>query len=864
VRFVRLRALRFGPIRDRTLELDAEAVVVFGRNEAGKSSFRSAVETIVYGFEPSARERHPLWAWDGGAGGDLHLEAELRLDAGEVQRVERVLQATGKLRIAGAGDGFEGRREGNRPLPWTTLPREVFRAIYSLELEDLAQLAGGVQGHVDDLLLPESPGLELRSAAEVRRALVDDAQRLWRADGRGRPLARELRERLAEARRRAGLAAEAEARLRAAREELALLEAGLEERRARKRALERLRDLAPRAAALRELAGRKRALGEPIDLAPLGPRPLSDPRELAREIEELESARRAHEERLRRAEIALPPADASLLARAAEVDGLVARAGRDAADAERAQAEGRRAAALREEAERELERALGAPLEASAREAAAALPLEALRGAHATWARACEEHARASLARPRQAQRGLAALALVGTAALLAGWLAGIGALSALGALFVLVALAPPALWGGARGAPPLPARPEELDTLLRGLPVAPSRLAAPSELAALVDGLERARRAQAEADRGAAEAERLVSALAEAERAARELCAALGSDAEGGPEARAARLRDALHAARGREREVERDRSERARARQHLEATDPVLRARREHLEAVERVLAAAEPGAGDPGARYARVAQRLREAEFVRRREAELLADPVCARLAAEGLDAAGAGGAAVDPESLAAELRDCEAWIESARERAGRLSQRLGDDPGSQRAAVQDEISELEERLAAAERERDRLVLLESIVARAEAAFRDAHQPDVLRRASEYLRRVTEGRYTRLDYDAQTRVLSVTSCERAEPLPVRHPISRGTLDQIFLCLRLGLLDHLDEERERLPLVLDDALLRMDDGRRSEVYRLLADAARRRQIFLLTCHESMAREAEEALKVRRIDLAR
>ena len=213
--------------------------------------------------------------------------------------------------------------------------------------------------------------------------------------------------------------------------------------------------------------------------------------------------------------------------------------------------------------------------------------------------------------------------------------------------------------------------------------------------------------------------------------------------------------------------------------------------------------------------------------------------------------------------DPDAAGRALRECDAAIEDARERAGRLAQRLADDPGSRRALAQDEVAELEERLAATERERDRLALLESIVARAEFEFRETHQPDVLRRASEYLRRVTDGRYARLDYDAETRTLYATCVGRAEPLPVRHPISRGTLDQIFLCLRLGLLDHLDEERERLPLVLDDALLRMDDARRPEVYRLLAHAARRRQIFLLSCHAAIAREAEEALKVRRIDLS-
>ncbi|MHC4422620.1 MAG: AAA family ATPase, partial [Planctomycetota bacterium] len=172
MRFRRLHARVFGPLRDREFDLDADAVLVFGHNESGKSSFRSALETIVYGFEPATRDAHPLVYWDDGRGGDLHLEADLRLDSGEEQRVERVLQATGKSRIASASEAFEGKRKGNRPLPWTSgVPRELFEAVYSLELEQLAALQRKVQVHVDDLLLPERPGFELRPVSDVRQEL---------------------------------------------------------------------------------------------------------------------------------------------------------------------------------------------------------------------------------------------------------------------------------------------------------------------------------------------------------------------------------------------------------------------------------------------------------------------------------------------------------------------------------------------------------------------------------------------------------------------------------------------------------------------------------------------------------------------
>ena len=143
------------------------------------------------------------------------------------------------------------------------------------------------------------------------------------------------------------------------------------------------------------------------------------------------------------------------------------------------------------------------------------------------------------------------------------------------------------------------------------------------------------------------------------------------------------------------------------------------------------------------------------------------------------------------------------------------------------------------------------------------RAEPDFRDAHQPDVLRRASDYLERVTHGRWRRsISPRSPSAASSSRGSERGDARRVAAPLSRGTLDQIFLCLRLGLLDHLDEGRERLPLVLDDALLRMDAARRAAVYELLAEISRRRQVFLLTCQEWIAAEAERALKLERITL--
>ena len=98
MRFVRLTATAFGPLRERELELDSDIVLVYGPNESGKSSFRAALETTLFGFKPAERDLHPLAQWDPVQPDNLQLESELRLDTGEIQCVERILLQTGKSR----------------------------------------------------------------------------------------------------------------------------------------------------------------------------------------------------------------------------------------------------------------------------------------------------------------------------------------------------------------------------------------------------------------------------------------------------------------------------------------------------------------------------------------------------------------------------------------------------------------------------------------------------------------------------------------------------------------------------------------------------------------------------------------------
>jgi uncharacterized protein YhaN len=319
---------------------------------------------------------------------------------------------------------------------------------------------------------------------------------------------------------------------------------------------------------------------------------------------------------------------------------------------------------------------------------------------------------------------------------------------------------------------------------------------------------------------------------------------------------------------ARAEQGEVERDERERNEAQRLIDFEQPALDAKREHCDKLRATLLAAEPGSSDLDLAFERVEERSTGADFSRRRESELSKDPRYSafesdlRVVAENPPA----DAPWLPEICDAreqKLGEVDEQLSGKQQRLGELTALLRGNTAGALSDAADAAREIRDEIESTERGRDRLALLESILGRAEREYREIHQPDVLRRASDYLERITNGRYRRIDMlDEDEGVLGVTFDGHNEPIEVGDPLSRGTLDQIFLCLRLGMLDHLDDGRERLPLILDDALLRMDDQRRGTVYALLGDIAPTRQVWILTCHRALADEVESNMKVTRIDL--
>jgi uncharacterized protein YhaN len=161
-----------------------------------------------------------------------------------------------------------------------------------------------------------------------------------------------------------------------------------------------------------------------------------------------------------------------------------------------------------------------------------------------------------------------------------------------------------------------------------------------------------------------------------------------------------------------------------------------------------------------------------------------------------------------------------------------------------------AVDGAIATLAETESDLIRQRDRNWVLAQLVREADRRFREEHQPDLLRRASAYLGRLTAGRYSRLivDEHGDGDLFQLVGPGLPAPVPLARPISTGTVEQAYLSLRLAIVDHLDQGQERLPLFIDEAFVNWDARRRDRGLEVLAEVSESRQVFAFTCHPEMA----------------
>ncbi len=134
----------------------------------------------------------------------------------------------------------------------------------------------------------------------------------------------------------------------------------------------------------------------------------------------------------------------------------------------------------------------------------------------------------------------------------------------------------------------------------------------------------------------------------------------------------------------------------------------------------------------------------------------------------------------------------------------------------------------------------------VLIEETLER----FERERQPAVFARASERLARFSHGRYTQIRQAEAGQDFRVIDADSRAVQPI--DLSRGTREQLYLAVRLGLIEEFAQRGTSLPLVLDEILVNFDPDRMAAVAAELARFAEDHQVLLFTCHPEIAERVQ------------
>ena len=183
-----------------------------------------------------------------------------------------------------------------------------------------------------------------------------------------------------------------------------------------------------------------------------------------------------------------------------------------------------------------------------------------------------------------------------------------------------------------------------------------------------------------------------------------------------------------------------------------------------------------------------------------------------------------------AAQETGRLQVELERLDRALNQARGK----QQALGDP-----AILSARLEQVEEELERRRREYQAISIAMETLQQANAQLQQRFSPQLNRAAGALLSRLTGGKYHALSLDKE---LEASASGERDVLP--HSalyLSKGTVDQIYLAVRLAVCDLCLPDA---PLVLDEALAAFDDVRAKRALELLQELSAQRQILLFSCH--------------------
>ena len=113
-----------------------------------------------------------------------------------------------------------------------------------------------------------------------------------------------------------------------------------------------------------------------------------------------------------------------------------------------------------------------------------------------------------------------------------------------------------------------------------------------------------------------------------------------------------------------------------------------------------------------------------------------------------------------------------------------------------------------------------------------------MKSAVTPRFTQNLSQIIKEITNGKYTNVIYQDETGLM--VELESGDYVPADR-LSIGTIDQLYLSLRISMLEELSEEN--MPIILDESFAYYDEKRLKNILKYMHEKFSEHQIIIFTC---------------------
>ena len=153
--------------------------------------------------------------------------------------------------------------------------------------------------------------------------------------------------------------------------------------------------------------------------------------------------------------------------------------------------------------------------------------------------------------------------------------------------------------------------------------------------------------------------------------------------------------------------------------------------------------------------------------------------------------------------------------------------------------------DNLSKIEEKLIYNNEQKRNLqklnlsiMLAKQVLQKSYEEMKNTVTPKFTENLSKNISKITDGKYNKVKFNEETGL--IVELENGDNV-LAEKLSIGTIDQLYLSLRLSMVDELSEEK--IPILLDEAFAFYDNARLENILKYLNDNYKNRQIIIFSC---------------------